>query len=56
MTTSSLTRHRLEALLAAPAAQRRRIAIIGDAMLDVYLRGDVDRISPEAPRPRRAGP
>src|SRR3954466_12837724 len=27
------------------------IAIIGDAMLDVYLRGDVDRISPEAPVP-----
>src|SRR6476661_983413 len=29
----------------------QRIAIIGDAMLDVYLRGDVDRISPEAPVP-----
>jgi D-beta-D-heptose 7-phosphate kinase/D-beta-D-heptose 1-phosphate adenosyltransferase len=27
------------------------VAIIGDAMLDVYLRGDVDRISPEAPVP-----
>lgn len=51
MTTSSLTRPRLETLLAAPAAQRRRIAIVGDAMLDVYLRGDVDRISPEAPVP-----
>jgi D-beta-D-heptose 7-phosphate kinase/D-beta-D-heptose 1-phosphate adenosyltransferase len=51
MPTSTLTRQRLEALLAAPAAQRRRIAIIGDAMLDVYLRGDVDRISPEAPVP-----
>ncbi|MBM4191347.1 MAG: D-glycero-beta-D-manno-heptose-7-phosphate kinase, partial [Gemmatimonadetes bacterium] len=38
-------------MLAAPAAQRRRIAIVGDAMLDVYLRGDVDRISPEAPVP-----
>jgi len=25
--------------------------IVGDAMLDVYLRGDVDRISPEAPVP-----
>lgn len=42
---------RLRALLAAPAATRCRIAIIGDAMLDVYLRGDVDRISPEAPVP-----
>ena len=51
MTMSPLPRPRLEALLAAPAAQRRRIAIIGDAMLDVYLRGDVDRISPEAPVP-----
>lgn len=29
----------------------QRIAIIGDAMLDVYLRGDVERISPEAPVP-----
>ena len=28
-----------------------RIAIIGDAMLDTYLLGDVERISPEAPVP-----
>ena len=28
-----------------------RIAVVGDAMLDVYLRGDVERISPEAPVP-----
>jgi len=27
------------------------VVIVGDAMLDVYLRGDVDRISPEAPVP-----
>jgi D-beta-D-heptose 7-phosphate kinase/D-beta-D-heptose 1-phosphate adenosyltransferase len=27
------------------------VAIVGDAMLDVYLHGDVDRISPEAPVP-----
>ena len=33
------------------AAQGRRVAVVGDAMLDVYLRGDVDRISPEAPVP-----
>ncbi|MDQ3809301.1 MAG: D-glycero-beta-D-manno-heptose-7-phosphate kinase [Chloroflexota bacterium] len=46
---TSLARARLSALL--QAAPRRRIAIIGDAMLDVYLRGDVDRISPEAPVP-----
>ncbi len=29
----------------------RTVAVIGDAMLDVYLRGDVERISPEAPVP-----
>jgi D-beta-D-heptose 7-phosphate kinase/D-beta-D-heptose 1-phosphate adenosyltransferase len=45
----SITRERLQALL--DAARGRRIAVIGDAMLDVYLRGDVDRISPEAPVP-----
>lgn len=32
-------------------ASTPRIAILGDAMLDVYLRGDVERISPEAPVP-----
>jgi D-glycero-beta-D-manno-heptose-7-phosphate kinase len=45
----SITRQRLDALLSA--APRVRVAVIGDAMLDVYLRGDVDRISPEAPVP-----
>src|SRR5437868_6639090 len=45
----SISRDRLIELLEAGANQR--IAIIGDAMLDVYLRGDVDRISPEAPVP-----
>jgi len=45
----SITRERLMALLEAAAG--RRIAVIGDAMLDVYLRGDVERISPEAPVP-----
>ena len=45
----SITRERLGTLLdAAPSV---RVAVIGDAMLDVYLRGDVDRISPEAPVP-----
>src|ERR687895_2181843 len=33
------------------AAARHRVAVVGDAMLDVYLRGDVERISPEAPVP-----
>src|SRR5712671_440568 len=45
----TISRDRLIELLEAGADQR--IAIIGDAMLDVYLRGDVDRISPEAPVP-----
>jgi rfaE bifunctional protein kinase chain/domain len=31
--------------------QRARILVVGDAMLDRYLFGDVDRISPEAPVP-----
>jgi D-beta-D-heptose 7-phosphate kinase/D-beta-D-heptose 1-phosphate adenosyltransferase len=44
-----MTRERLAMLLSA--AQGKRIAVVGDAMLDVYLRGDVDRISPEAPVP-----
>jgi D-beta-D-heptose 7-phosphate kinase/D-beta-D-heptose 1-phosphate adenosyltransferase len=45
----ALSRERLVTLLDAAASQR--VAIIGDAMLDVYLRGDVERISPEAPVP-----
>src|SRR4051812_11653408 len=45
----SLSRDRLGALLSA--AKSKRIAVIGDAMLDLYLRGDVERISPEAPVP-----
>jgi D-beta-D-heptose 7-phosphate kinase/D-beta-D-heptose 1-phosphate adenosyltransferase len=44
-----ITRERLSELL--DASKTRRVAVIGDAMLDVYLRGDVDRISPEAPVP-----
>lgn len=30
---------------------RIRVAVIGDLMLDVYLQGEVERISPEAPVP-----
>src|SRR5919202_1816671 len=45
----NLSRARLCSLL--HEASQRRVAIVGDAMLDVYLRGDVDRISPEAPVP-----
>ncbi len=51
MPKALISRERLAALVAAPAERRMRIAILGDAMLDVYLRGDVDRISPEAPVP-----
>ena len=47
--TISLSRVRLMELL--DRAQGKRIAVIGDAMLDVYLTGDVERISPEAPVP-----
>src|SRR4051812_49941116 len=45
----SLSRDRIVALLSA--AKSKRIAVLGDGMLDVYLRGDVERISPEAPVP-----
>lgn len=51
MPKALIDRARLVELLEAPAKQRLRLAILGDAMLDVYLRGDVDRISPEAPVP-----
>ena len=44
-----IARGRLVELLDAASGQH--VVIIGDAMLDVYLRGDVDRISPEAPVP-----
>jgi D-glycero-beta-D-manno-heptose-7-phosphate kinase len=47
--TISLPRERLVELL--DRAQGKRIVVIGDAMLDVYLIGDVERISPEAPVP-----
>jgi D-beta-D-heptose 7-phosphate kinase/D-beta-D-heptose 1-phosphate adenosyltransferase len=47
--SNSLSRDRLVALL--DAAPRCRIAVVGDAMLDIYLHGDVERISPEAPVP-----
>lgn len=40
---------RLEEILAA--ARTVRVAVVGDLMLDVYLTGSVQRISPEAPVP-----
>jgi len=45
----SISRARLKALL--DGMRRKRIVVVGDAMLDVYLQGDVDRVSPEAPVP-----
>jgi rfaE bifunctional protein kinase chain/domain len=45
----SLSRDRLVSLL--EIASSKRIVVVGDAMLDVYLRGEVERISPEAPVP-----
>src|SRR5688500_871364 len=44
-----ITRKRLTTLL--DGMQQKRIVVVGDAMLDVYLGGDVERISPEAPVP-----
>jgi D-beta-D-heptose 7-phosphate kinase/D-beta-D-heptose 1-phosphate adenosyltransferase len=44
-----LTREHLESLVAKMVD--RRIVVVGDAMLDIYLSGDADRISPEAPVP-----
>ena len=46
---SALPRDRLTALLEKMKA--RRIVVVGDAMLDIYLAGDAERISPEAPVP-----
>jgi len=47
--TMPIRRDRLEHLL--DGARGKRIVVVGDAMLDVYLSGDVERISPEAPVP-----
>ena len=44
-----IQRDRVIALL--DAMRHRRIVVVGDAMLDIYLTGEVDRISPEAPVP-----
>ena len=49
MPETRLTRDRLEALLKQMATTK--VVVVGDAMLDVYLVGEVDRVSPEAPVP-----
>jgi rfaE bifunctional protein kinase chain/domain len=47
--TKSIARDRLVDLL--ERVRGKRIVVVGDAMLDVYLSGDVERVSPEAPVP-----
>ncbi len=49
MPETRLTRDRIEALLKRMATTK--VVVVGDAMLDVYLVGEVDRVSPEAPVP-----
>jgi D-beta-D-heptose 7-phosphate kinase/D-beta-D-heptose 1-phosphate adenosyltransferase len=44
-----ILRERVNTLL--EAMRHRRVVVVGDAMLDIYLIGDVERISPEAPVP-----
>src|SRR5271155_888594 len=34
-----------------PAHSRSSVLVVGDVMLDVYVTGKVERISPEAPAP-----
>jgi rfaE bifunctional protein kinase chain/domain len=40
-----------QALISAPRLGDARVLVVGDVMLDRYLHGTVDRISPEAPVP-----
>ena len=47
--TKKLTRQRARRILTAAA--RHTVLVTGDAMLDQFIWGNVDRISPEAPVP-----
>lgn len=49
MDGASLDTRRLEALL--DGFRRTRLLVLGDLVLDEYVWGDVDRVSPEAPVP-----
>lgn len=49
MTAAPLTRDRIQQLVERMRASR--VAVLGDVMLDRYLVGDSDRVSPEAPVP-----
>lgn len=48
---SVLVADRLALLAAVPRLRDQRVLVLGDVMLDVYLEGDAERISPEAPVP-----
>ena len=45
----SITQQRIDKLLSN--VRTKRIAVIGDVMIDRYIWGNVNRISPEAPVP-----
>lgn len=49
--TGSALHHSAAALVAQFGAQAQHALVIGDVMLDRYLMGEVNRISPEAPVP-----
>jgi D-beta-D-heptose 7-phosphate kinase/D-beta-D-heptose 1-phosphate adenosyltransferase len=49
MTPASIGRDRIQELLARMRGSR--VVVVGDVMLDRYLTGDTDRVSPEAPVP-----
>ena len=44
-----ISRDRVSAILGG--MRQRRVVVVGDAMLDIYMLGEADRISPEAPVP-----
>src|ERR1041384_765343 len=50
MNSTTLSPARVKKLLAV-AAERTRLLVVGDVMLDQFLWGHVSRISPEAPVP-----
>ena len=54
MSSATFERASLEALVARFAG--RRLLVLGDLMIDHYLWGRVERISPEAPVPASAHP
>src|SRR5580698_8718909 len=49
MSTNKLSASRVRAILSA--AQKIRVLVMGDVMLDQFIWGSVSRISPEAPVP-----